>query len=251
VKERKFETLTLRSEGHFRLMDLEDRPENESALSQLSADVAEACEQLAWDEEARAVVLAFPGEMKASSSERSGNATERVSLVEPVARLKQPVIGAIRGNVLDLGLELALACDIRIVEEGMRLGFPCIAGGRMPADGGTQRLPRLIGRSRAIGMILTGETVDAREACRIGLAHRAVSPDSLMRVAREAAGEMAEKSPLSLSYAKEALYSGLDLTLDQGLDKELDLYLLLYSTSDRTEGITAFRDKRKPDFKGI
>ena len=99
-------------------------------------------------------------------------------------------------------------------------------------------------------MILTGELIDGREACRIGLLHRVAAPELLIDTATELAEAMAVKSPLSLSYAKEALLGGRDLTLDQGIRLELDLYLLLFSTSDRTEGITAFREKRKPDFRG-
>jgi enoyl-CoA hydratase len=99
-------------------------------------------------------------------------------------------------------------------------------------------------------MVLTGELIDAAEACRIGLINRVVAPELLMSAAFGMAQEMAAKSPLSLSYVKEALYSGMDLTLDQGLRTELDLYLLLFTTFDRTEGITAFRKRRKPEFRG-
>ena len=99
-------------------------------------------------------------------------------------------------------------------------------------------------------MILTGEIIDAVEAHRIGLVNRIVASESLVGAATELARDMATKSPLSLSYVKEALYGGGDLTLDQGIRMELDMYLLLCTTSDRTEGITAFREKRKPDFKG-
>jgi enoyl-CoA hydratase/carnithine racemase len=120
----------------------------------------------------------------------------------------------------------------------------------MPSNGGTQRLPRLIGYARAIKMILTGELMDAEEAKRAGLLSRVVPSDTLMKSAMEMAHDMATRSPLSLSYAKEALYSGRDLTLDQGIRMEMDLYLLLFTTSDRTEGITAFRQKRKPKFEG-
>jgi enoyl-CoA hydratase len=176
--------------------------------------------------------------------------TAREFLVGPVAKLKQPVIAAMRGDAVGIGLELALACDFRIGTENARFGLPQIREGRIPSNGGTQRLPRLVGQGKAIQMILTGELIDAAEACRIGLINRIVKPESLMSAAMALAEEMAGKSPLACSYAKEALYRGGDLSLDQGLTTELDLYLLLFSTSDRTEGITAFKEKRKPDFKG-
>ena len=100
-------------------------------------------------------------------------------------------------------------------------------------------------------MILTGEPIDAQEAFRVGLINRIVSPESLMDIASGMARDMAEKSPLSLSYAKEALHKGMDLTLDQGIGMELDLYLHLFSTADRIEGIEAYKEKRKPKFEGV
>ena len=145
---------------------------------------------------------------------------------------------------------LALACDIRIGTEKSHFGFPGIKRGQIPVNGGTQRLPRLIGCARAMDMILTGRLIDAGEAENFGLLHRVVPSESLMKIAGELAQDMAQKSPLSLSYSKEALYSGRDLALDQGLKMELDLYLHLFTASDRTEGITAFKEKRRPKFEG-
>jgi enoyl-CoA hydratase len=176
--------------------------------------------------------------------------TSESSVVDPIAKLKQPVIAAIRGDAVGIGLELALSCDVRIGTENARFGLTQVKEGRIPSNGGTQRLPRLVGQGKALEMVLTGELIDAAEAYRIGLIHRVVAPELLMSTASGMAREMAAKSPLSLSYAKEALYSGRDLTLDQGLRTELDLYLLLFTTLDRTEGITAFREKRKPGFRG-
>ena len=248
---RNYETLSCRKEGPCTVIDLNEVPEDEGAVAQCFTDLSELCSQIAWDEENRVVVLAFTGKICCPARRKPLGETDLLSLVEPVADLKQPVIAAIRGDALDLGLELALACDIRIGTENAAFGLSQIREGKTPADGGTQRLPRLIGQSRAMQMILTGESIDAGEALRIGLIHRAVPLGSLKQSAMDMGREMAMKSPLSLGYVKEALYSSMDLTLDQGLSKELDLYLLLYGTSDRTEGVTAFREKRKPEFKGI
>jgi enoyl-CoA hydratase/carnithine racemase len=239
IKYGNFETVVLQAGGF--LVDWQKQKQCLIAdLSSIQAEteLLDLCEQLAWDEETRVVVFAFDGDMKNSYSRL-------------VCRLKQPVIAAIKGNALDSGLELALACDIRIGTESSRLGFPQIREGFIPSCGGTQRLPRLIGPGKAMEMILTGDPIDAGEACRLGLLNRVVHPEALMSTAISMAEDMALKSPLSLSYVKEALYSGMDLTLEQGLQMEMDLYLLLFSTQDRTEGITAFKEKRKPEFKGI
>jgi enoyl-CoA hydratase/carnithine racemase len=253
VDDQAYRALTYRKTGNYVAIDLADRPEDEAAADQAAIDLAELCEQIAWDDQVRVVLLSFSGGIKKGTPvdpDQSGR-WEMPSLSEPVAKLKQPVIAAIRGDVIGPGLELALACDIRIGAENARFGLPQIQQGQMPSDGGTQRLPRLIGQSKAMQMILTGELINAEEACRVGLVNRTVPPESLMDAAKDLARDMAEKSPLSLSYAKEAIYKGMDLTLDQGIGLELDLYLHLFTTADRTEGLTAYKEKRKPDFKGI
>lgn len=198
----------------------------------------ELCEQLAWNEETRVVVLILNGGIESSYARH-------------VSQIKQPVIAAMPGDALGPCLELALACDLRIGTESSRFGLSQIMEGQMPSGGGTQRLPRIIGPGKAMEMVLTGMTIDAGEACRMGLLNRVVAKKDLIATAISIAADMATKSPLSLNYAKEALYSGMDLTLDQGLKMEMDLYLLLFTAGDRTEGITAFNEKRPPKFEGI
>jgi enoyl-CoA hydratase/carnithine racemase len=250
VNAQKYKTLATEETGNSLVVDIPYRIGDANTVFQLASDLSDVCGQIAWMEEIRVVLLAFSGEIKNQDSHSSGSNSGQICLTEPVVRLKQPVIAAIRGSAFGLGLELALACDIRIGTDEARFGLPQICEGTIPSNGGTQRLPRLIGRSRAMQMILTGESIDAGEALRAGLINRVVTSDELMQSAKELAREMATKSPLSLSYAKEALYSAGDLTLSQGLNKEMDLYLLLHSTHDRTEGITVFTEKRKPEFKG-
>ena len=246
-----YRNLSYKEIGYGRVIGLSaSLDEREEEL--LFVELAEVCDRIAWDEEARVVVLNFNKALK--SSQEAGRFESRnpgrSSLVEPVAKLKQPVIAAIESDAIGLDLELALACDIRIGIKNARFGLPQIRQGRTPFNGGTQRLPRLIGFTKAMGMILTGELIDAEEARRVGLLNRVVAPDDLMDAAMKLAQDMAGKSPLSMSYVKEALYSSGDLTLDQGLRMELDLYLLLFTTSDRSEGIQAFKEKRKPVYKG-
>ncbi len=236
---------------HCAVIDLSFADIEDAAAEQVLFDLAELCEHVACDEQVRVVVLGFDGTIPEtvwpSGAGRCGGAP---SLVAPVAGLRQPVIAAIRGDAIGLGLELALACDLRIGVEKTRFGLPQVQYGQMPCNGGTQRLPRLIGLGRGLQIILTGALICAEEALRFGLIHRVVSSENLMQEAVGMAREMAEKSPVSLSYAKEALHKGLDLTLEQGIRMEMDLYLHLFTTADRTEGITAYKDKRKPKFEG-
>lgn len=226
--------------------------DGQGKTAQLSAELTDLCSEIAWDKDIRVIVITYAGELFQSIGMSLTQYTqiEPSFFVEQIAKLKQPIIAAIKGDAVGLGLELALACDIRIAAEAARFGLPQIQAGLMPSAGGTQRLPRLVGRNRALEMILTGELIDAAEALRIGLIHRVVISSELMDTALRLAQEMASKSPLAISYAKEALYNGMDLSLDQGMRMELDLYLLLFSTQDRVEGIEAFKEKRKPRFEG-
>jgi enoyl-CoA hydratase/carnithine racemase len=148
------------------------------------------------------------------------------------------------------GLELALACDIRICSSKARLGMPQVANGDIPWDGGTQRLARLVGRGKALEMILLGETIDSAEAGRIGLVNQVVPDEKLSETVMLIAGEISKKGPLALRFAKEAIFKGMDMTLEQGLRLEADLYYLLHTTSDREEGVKAFQEKRTPKFEG-
>ena len=167
-----------------------------------------------------------------------------------LAQLPQPVVCAINGDAFGAGLELALACDVRIAAEGASFALPDISLGLLPIAGGTQRLPRLVGRGKALEMLLTGEPVDAQEGLRIGLVG-AVAPREVLATVTEAiASRIAERGPLAVRYAKEAVSRGIDMPLEQGLRYETDLTVILQATEDRAEGVKAFLEKRKPEFKG-
>ena len=174
----------------------------------------------------------------------------RVDWIEAIARLTRPVIAAIQGNALAEGFELALACDMRVAASNARFALPQLARGQLPSNGGTQRLPRLIGSARALDLLLSGRTVAAAEAEAIGLVSRVVPPRRLRSAAHELAGALATRAPIALRYAKEAVWKGVDMTLDQGIRLEEDLYVLLQTTADRREGIDAFLSKRGPRFRG-
>src|SRR3989454_8462757 len=165
-------------------------------------------------------------------------------------RCPHPIIAAIRGYTLGGGLELALACDIRIAAEDAQLGLTEVNLAIIPGGGGTQRLPRLVGRGKALEMILTGQRIDAAEALRIGLVERVVPAAEVMNVARALAHELAGRAPVALRYAKEAVVKGLELSLADGHRLEGDLSTLLRTTEDRLEGARAFLEKRKPNWQG-
>jgi enoyl-CoA hydratase/carnithine racemase len=175
---------------------------------------------------------------------------QKYNVAASVAALEKPVIAAINGDALGEGLELALACDVRIAAQNAHFGFPEVSKGLIPSDGGTQRLPRIIGRGKALELILTAQIIDSAEALDIGLVTKVVPAEALNAEVDALAKAMTAKAPISLRYIKEAINKGLDLTMEQGLRLEADLYFLLHTTADRTEGIRAFQQKRPPEFKG-
>ena len=174
----------------------------------------------------------------------------RHQVASAVAELPVPVIAAVNGDALDQGLELALAADLRIAAADARFGFDTLGQGAIPWDGGTQRLPRLIGSAWALDMILTGRTIDANQAFAVGLVNRVVPADKLLDETRKLAESVLAGAPIAARYAKEAVHKGMDLSLDQGLRLEADLNILLHGTSDRAEGLHSFLERRDPEFSG-
>jgi enoyl-CoA hydratase/carnithine racemase len=173
------------------------------------------------------------------------------SVVESIAVLSKPTLAIIDGVAADEGLELALATDLRVATRAARFTMGQLGRGRLPCFGGTQRLPRLIGAADALRMLLTGATVDGNAAMRLGLVtYVASSPAGLERMASEVVRSVTSRGPIAARLAKEAVRKGCDLTLDQGIRLEEDLYALLQTTADRAEGVRAFLDKRKPLFRG-
>jgi len=251
--------VSLQRVDHVMVVNLTDMVSDRLGLARLSDELTELCAEITWDEEVRVIVLIGSGEKSFSldagvnrTVSGTGEAEEMkfFSNAEPIAKIDRPVIAAIQGDALGPGLEMALACDLRIAAETSRFGLSEIKAGLIPWNGGTQRLARLVGRGKALEMIFTGETIDAREACRVGLVNKVVPPQELMPTVMSMAREMASKGSIALRYTKEAVYQGVDLTLEQGLRLEADLYLLIHTTKDRTEGIKAFREKRVPKFEG-
>jgi enoyl-CoA hydratase/carnithine racemase len=164
--------------------------------------------------------------------------------------LWKPLIAAINGLALGGGLEIALACDIRIASENARLGTPEVTLGLIPGWGATQRLPRVISWAKAAELLLTGKPVDAQEAYRIGLVNKVVPRDQLMSAAKEYADNICQAGPLGVRAAKQAMLRGYSLPLEDGLRLEGSFFDYLLTTEDYEEGTSAFIEKRKPDFKG-
>ena len=219
--------------------------------------LAAACASLAAEPDAaRAVVVAPVGpdlglgwEERALAAAEAG-APPLGAAFEALAALPQPTVCAVRGRALSAGLELALACDVRVAEEGASLALPEVAMGRVPRGGGTQRLPRAVGRAQALRLLLTAEEIDAAEAMRIGLVSEVAPAGGAVAAVRAVARRIAERGPVATRFAKEAVARGLELPLAQALRLEHDLTVLLQDTADREEGVRAFLDRRPPRFEG-
>ena len=164
--------------------------------------------------------------------------------------MDKPTIAAINGYCLGGGCEIALACDIRIASDNAKLGQTEINVGIIPGAGGTQRLRNLVGRGKAMEMVLTGCIVDAEEACRIGLVNKVVCRDELMSQAKTMAQKIAQKSPLAVQMAKKAIKNGADMPIETGLLLESLYQAVVFSTEDHLEGISAFLEKREPRYSG-
>jgi enoyl-CoA hydratase len=165
-------------------------------------------------------------------------------------RSRKPVIAAVNGFALGGGCELALACHIRIASEQAKFGQPEVKLGLCPGYGGTQRLPRLVGKGRALQLLLTGETIDAAEAYRIGLVNKVVAADALIPTATEMMKQILANGPLAVAACIEAVNAGLDMSLDGALALEATQFGLLAATEDMREGTKAFLEKRPPGFSG-
>ncbi len=171
------------------------------------------------------------------------------SVFNRIEKLSKPVIAAINGACLGGGLELALACHLRIAADSAKLGLPELNLGLIPGYGGTQRLPRLIGRERAAELILTSRMVDGNEACRLGMVSKAVPLDSLQEEVRKLALTIASKSAVSLRLALQVIDQGLSATLDEGLELEAKAFGDAFLSEDMQEGVQAFLEKRSPNFQ--
>ena len=242
-----------------------NRPKADNIINrQLGLELIDVCAEINLDKEILAVVItgagnkAFCGGSELEQLVQAGNTLEAslaksggvVPVASALAAIEFPVIAAVNGKASGQGLELALTADLRLASPKAQFGFPQVALGLIPMDGGTQRLSRLVGKAKALELILTAQSINATEALEIGLVNKVVPQEKLKAEAEALAQTIATRAPIATRYVKEAVNKGLDLTLEQGLRLEADLYFLLHTTSDRTEGIRAFLEKRPPRFKG-
>lgn len=246
----RYTTVIYTEEDHIAYITL-NRPEVDNIISyQLAEELKDVCCQINQDDNVYVVIITGAGDRAFCCGNELDQLSPQYSIATALASIDRPVIAAINGEALGQGLELALSCDIRLASHKARLGFPQVGLGLIPTDGGTQRLPRIVGKGKALELILSAETISAEEAFEIGLVKKVMAQENMASEVKALAKTIASKGPIALKYAKEAINKGLDLTLEQGLRLEADLYFLLHTTKDRTEGIKAFLEKRPPKFKG-
>ena len=247
-----------------------NRPETLNAFNaEMMEEAAEAINEIGRDEKTRVIIVTGTGKGFSSGADARaiaktaegvpGTPFERIIQGKPtisttallLRRMDKPVIAAINGITAGAGFSVALACDLRIASEGARFSMAFILRGLIPDCGSTSLLPKLIGSARACELIFTGDTIDAREAERIGLVNKVVPHEELMKVAEELANKLIKRPPIALRYAKRAIYKGLtEVDLASHLDYEVALNRICMDTEDFKEGVRAFLEKREAVFKG-
>src|SRR5215212_6687989 len=260
VEDQRFEQIMVTAEAGIAEVTL-NRPDRYNALgSRIVGELDEALEEIEGSGEVRVMVLTGAGDKafcpgvdlkERAEMDADGRWSHNRALgafAERLARLQVPTIAALNGLAFGGGLEIALACDFRLAAEGARFALPEVGIGIVPGAGGTQRLPRLIGVTRAKELILTGRRISTKDALDIGLVSKAVSRSSLMEEARSLAQEIAANSPLALAYAKAAVDLASETTIEQGLRYETAAIRATLTSEDYKIGLAAFAEKRTPAF---
>jgi len=239
-----------------------NRPEKLNALNAATiGELGRAIDEARARDDVAGVILTGAGrafvagaDISELASQSPPQARERARRGQQIFRRYEtspkPTIAAVNGFALGGGCELAMACHVRIASEQAKFGQPEVKLGILPGYGGTQRLPRLVGKGRALQLLLTGEMIDAQEALRIGLVNRVVPPGDLMTAAEGMLRQMLANAPLALAGCAESVDRGLEMALEEGLAFEANQFALLASTQDMTEGMRAFLEKRAPEFSG-
>ncbi len=239
-----------------------NRPDKLNAMNtKMKDEILDALATFETDDAVRVVVFTGQGnkafvagadinEFKGRTAVEQWDLYQQPFLYDGVDRFPKPIIAMINGYCLGGGCELALACDIRIASDRAQIGQPEINIGIIPGGGGSQRLPRLVGLGKAMQLILTGERIPAEEALRIGLVDEIVPHDQLEARALEIANRIAEKSPIAVKLAKQAVKASARMGIEEGLRYEQTLFSLIFTTHDKDEGVRAFLEKRPPKWTG-
>jgi enoyl-CoA hydratase len=256
-----YETINLERNGAVATLTI-NRPDKLNALSSdVHREGVAVLDELRNDDSVRVLIITGAGEKAfiagADISEFEGKTpvTQRSvfaerTLFNTIDSFPKPVIAMVNGFCLGGGNELALACDLRVCSPNAKFSQPEINLGIMPGGGGTQRLTRLIGEGRSMEMMLTGDMIDAETAHKFGLVNHVFPSEDLATETMKLAEKIAQKAPVALQMCKEAVKFASRSNLDEGLRREIDLFAICFSTEDKTEGVSAFLEKRKPEFKG-
>jgi enoyl-CoA hydratase/carnithine racemase len=261
-----FQTILYETRDQIAFITL-NRPDSLNAMNrQMTRELVDVCQQVEDDSGIRIAIFTGAGEKAFSAgmdlkerAETSFSPIERrqqkltnkiYTQARAVAAITKPTIAAIRGYCVGGGLEFALACDLRVAAEDAKLGLTEVRRGIIPGAGGTQRLTRAVGVTKAMEMCLTGDTVSGLEAKPLGLVNNAVPSADVLKAAEDLAGRILKGAPMSVAFIKEAIKKGVELPLEEGLRLEADLSALIGNTEDAKEGPRAFAEKRAPVWQG-
>lgn len=254
-----YECIEVSIDGKLGCINL-NRPNVLNAINrQMVSEILSALEGFEENDHIRVIVLSGNGRAFAAGADIDEMATDEAIDFElrnqfkdwdRLAMIKKPIIGAVQGFALGGGFELALCCDLLFAADDAEFGFPEVNLGVMPGAGGTQRLTKLVGKTKAMEWLFTGRRISAREALHFGIINRLVSKEVLMEETLKFAAEIANQAPLSIRLIKESVLKAVDVSLDVGMHFERKNFYLLFSTEDQKEGMRAFQEKRKPNFKG-
>jgi enoyl-CoA hydratase len=237
-----------------------NRPKQYNALNrQMIREIVAAAEEFDDNPDVQVILLSGNGQAFSAGAdieEMAGEGAVQMELGNQFAvwdrlsLIKKPIIGAVKGYVLGGGFELALACDLLIAGSDTRFSFPEVTLGVMPGAGGTQRLTKLVGKTKALEWMLTAERIDAETALGYGIINRITEPENVLEEARAMAGKIAVQAPLAVRLIKESVHKAVDYSLYEGMQYERKNFYMLFASEDQKEGMRAFAEKRKPNFTG-